>query len=266
MSSLREEYRPALLVLMAIAGAVLLIGCANVSNLLLGRAAVRHREMAIRIALGSGRGRLIRQLLTESLLLSFIGAGLGVLVAVWGTSLLVRFLDVSLDLTPDLRVLGFTAGVAILSGLLFGLAPAWCGAHADPMVALKAGDRGLVRGSGPSASKLLLIGQVALSMVLVAGVGLLLSTFCRLAWLDPGFEADRVLLTTSIFAATDTCRSAVPPCSGRFWKAFVNWRACVPQVSPTLRHAVRQTDPRTGNRRLRRLVTRGFGGVLQRSQ
>jgi putative ABC transport system permease protein len=181
---------------MAIAGMVLLIGCANVSNLLLARGAVRHREMAVRVALGSGRGRLVRQLLTESLLLSFIGTGLGVLVAVWGTSLLVKFLDVSLNLTPDPRVLGFTAGVAILTGLLFGLAPAWRGAHADPMAAMKARPGGWGRGSRSSAGKLLVIGQVVLSMVLVTGAGLLLSTFWRLAWLDPGFEADRVLLTT----------------------------------------------------------------------
>jgi predicted permease len=194
LSSLREDYRQALFVLMAIAGIVLLIGCANMSNLLLARGAVRHREIAIRMALGSGRGRLVRQMLTESLLLSFLGAGLGVLVAVWGTGLLVKFLDVSLDLTPDPRVLGFTAGIAILTGLLFGLAPAWRGTRADPMAAMKAGARGSVRGSGSSAGKTLVIGQVALSMVLVAGAVLLLSTFWRLAWMDPGFEADRVLL------------------------------------------------------------------------
>src|SRR6202035_4242312 len=99
------------------------------------------------------------------------------------TNLLVKFLGVSLDLTPDPRALAFTASVAILSGLLFGLAPAWRGAHADPMAAMKAGARGFVRGSGSGASKLLLIGQVALSMVLVAGAGLLLSSFWRLAWL-----------------------------------------------------------------------------------
>ncbi|HMC62002.1 MAG TPA: FtsX-like permease family protein, partial [Candidatus Solibacter sp.] len=175
---------------------VLLLTCANLSSLLLSRAVGRQREFAIRLSIGAGRSRLVRQLLTESLLLSFIGSGLGVLVAVWGTNLLVKFLDVSLDLTPDPRVLGFTAGVAILSGLLFGLAPAWRGVHADPMAAMKAGAGGLVRGSGSSTGKLLLIGQVALSMVLVAGAGLLLSTFWRLAGLDPGFEADRVLLTS----------------------------------------------------------------------
>jgi putative ABC transport system permease protein len=194
LSYLRENYRQALFILMAIAGMVLLIGCANMSHLLLARGAARHREIAIRVALGSGRGRLIRQMLTESLLLSFLGTGLGVLLAVWGTGLLVKFLDVSLDLTPDPRVLGFTAGIALLTGLLFGLAPAWRGARADPMAAMKAGSRGLVPGSGAGSGKLLVVGQVALSMVLVAGAGLLLSTFWRLAWLDPGFDAGRVLI------------------------------------------------------------------------
>jgi predicted permease len=206
LSYLREEYRRALLVLMAIAGMVLLIGCANVSNLLLARGAARHREIAIRMALGSGRGRLVRQLLTESLLLSFLGGGLGVLVAVWGTNLLVKFLDVSLDLTPDPRVLGFTAGIATLTGLLFGLAPAWRGGRTDPIAAMKAGHRGSIGGSGSAAGKLLVLGQVVLSMVLVAGAGLFLSTFWRLAGLDPGFEADRVLL-----ASIDLRGNGYPP-------------------------------------------------------
>ena len=194
LSTLREDYRLALYVLMAIAAMVLLIGCANMSNLLLARGAARHREIAIRMALGSGRGRLVRQMLTESLLLSFLGAALGVLVAVWGTSLLVKFLDISLDLAPDPRVLGFTAGVAILTGLLVGVAPAWRGTRADPMAAMKSG-HALGRRSGSGTGKLLVIGQVVLSTVLVAGAGLLLSTFWRLAGLDPGFETDRVLLT-----------------------------------------------------------------------
>jgi putative ABC transport system permease protein len=194
LSYLRENYRQTLFILMTIAGIVLLIGCANMSNLLLARGAARHREIAIRVALGSGRGRLIRQLLTESLLLSFLGTGLGVLLAVWGTGLLVKFLSVSLDLTPDPRVLGFTAGIALFTGLLFGLAPAWRGTRVDPMAAMKAGSRSVVPGSGSGSGKLLVVGQVALSMVLVAGAGLLLSTFWRLARLNPGFDSGPILI------------------------------------------------------------------------
>src|ERR1700684_2691403 len=122
---------------MVVVGVVLLIACANVANLLLARGAARQREIAIRIALGSGRGRLIRQLLTESLLLSFGGAALGVLFAQWGTRLLVTLLSTSrssvfLDLSVDGRMLAFTAGVATLTGLLFCLARAWRGTRARP--------------------------------------------------------------------------------------------------------------------------------------
>ncbi|HEV8037647.1 MAG TPA: ABC transporter permease, partial [Bryobacteraceae bacterium] len=142
ISWLRREYRLALIALMSMVGVVLLIACANVANLLLARGAARQREIAIRMALGGGRGRLIRQLLTESLLLSGIGAALGILLAEWGARLLVRFLDVSLDLTLDIRVLAFTASVAVLTGLAFGIAPAWRATRVDPQSTLKANARG----------------------------------------------------------------------------------------------------------------------------
>ena len=119
ISSLRREYRETLMVLMTTVGVVLLIACANVANLLLARGATREREIAIRMAVGGGRGRLVRQLLTESLLLSGIGAVLGVLFAEWGAHLLVRLLDASLDLTPDVRVLAFTMAVAVLTSRRF---------------------------------------------------------------------------------------------------------------------------------------------------
>jgi predicted permease len=194
LSFLRENYRIALLVLLAISGMVLLIGCANVSNLLLARGAVRQREIAIRLALGSRRGRVVRQLLTESLLLSLFGAVLGALLAFGIANMLVKFLDASLDLTPDFRVLGFTAGVAVFTGLLFGLAPALRGWRVDLTLAGRTGSPAVAGGSMAGPVNLLVSGQVVLSMVLVAAAGLLLSSFLRLAWLDPGFEARRVLL------------------------------------------------------------------------
>jgi predicted permease len=137
---------------------------------------------------------VVRQLLAESLLLSGAGAIMGVLFARWGTQLLVRFLDVFLDLTPDIRVLAFTAGAAILTGLLFGLAPAWRASGVQPLAAMKANSRGVIEGSRFGLGKVLVMAQVALSLVLVAGAGLLLSTFWKLALLDPGFASGGVLL------------------------------------------------------------------------
>ncbi|MDQ2776844.1 MAG: ABC transporter permease [Acidobacteriota bacterium] len=202
LSSIRSKYRQALIVLMVIVGAVLLIACSNVANLLLARGAARQREMAIRMTLGSGRGRLIRQLLGESLLLSLTGAALGIVFAHWGARLLVRLLasnvyrenQVFLDLSIDSRVLAFTVGMAILTGLLFGLAPAWSATRVDPQSAMKANTRGAIQRGKFVLGKALVVVQVALSLVLVAGAGLLLTTFIRLETLDPGFERAHVLL------------------------------------------------------------------------
>lgn len=201
LSSIRSKYRRALMVLMVIVGILLLIACSNVANLLLVRGASRQREIAIRISLGSGRGRLMRQVLAESMLLSLTGAFLGIVFARWGAQLLVSFLSsnvyqenkVFLDLSIDSRVLAFTTGVAILTAILFGLAPAWRATRVDPQSAMKANGRGVVHGRFPVA-RALVVFQVALSLVLVAGAGLLLATFVRLETLDPGFKRDQVLL------------------------------------------------------------------------
>ena len=201
LSALRRQYRQALSVLMGIVGVVLLIACANVANLLLARGAARQREIAIRMALGSRRSRLIRQLMTESMLLAVAGAALGAVFADWGSRLLVRLLStgeskVFLDLTLDSRVLAFTIGVAALTGLLFGLAPAWRGTRVDPQSALKANARGVIEGSRFTLGKALVIAQVALSMILVAGAVLMLTTLFKLETLNPGFQRERVLLAS----------------------------------------------------------------------
>ncbi len=183
-------------------GAVLLIACSNVANLLLARGAARQREIAIRMALGSGRGRLVRQLLSENLLLSLTGGALGIIFAHWGARLLVGLLasnvyrenQVFLDLSIDSRVLAFTVGAAVLTGLLFGLAPAWRATRVDPQSAMKANGRGVTLGGKFALAKALVVVQVALSLVLVAGAGLLLTTFIRLETLNPGFERAHVLL------------------------------------------------------------------------
>src|SRR5208282_2387105 len=196
---IRSQYRLALLTLMVVVGAVLLIACANVANLLLARGAARQREIAIRMALGSGRARIIRQLLTESLLLSLSGAALGIVFARWGTRLLVGFLSTSrsavfLDLSIDGRMLAFTAAVAIVTGLLFGIAPAWRGTRVQPQTAMKANSRGVIEGARFGLGKALVMLQVALSLVLVVGAGLMLSTFWKLSSMDTGFNRQNVLL------------------------------------------------------------------------
>jgi putative ABC transport system permease protein len=199
-SNVRSEYKGALYTLMVVVGVVLLIACANVANLLISRAAVRRKEIAIRMAIGAGRARLIRQLLTESLLLSSVGSVLGVLFAQWASRMLVLFLSTSnstvvLDLSIDGRVLAFTTAVAVVTGILFGLAPAWQGTRVDPNPAMKANARGVVESHARfSIGKMLVAAQVALSLVLLVGAGLMLKTFAKLATLDTGFNKNQVLL------------------------------------------------------------------------
>src|SRR5262249_1741415 len=197
---LSQNYGEALFLLMAIVGVVLLIACANVANLLLARATARQHEIAVRLALGASRSRLIRQLLTESVLLSLLGAALSVLFASWGSRFLVDFLTgrirvTPLDLTPDLNVLGFTLAVGALTGVLFGLAPAWRAARVDPHALMKPSGRGVAEGhSRFSVGKALVVAQIALSLVMIVGAGLLIGSWRRLATLDPGFRSDGVLL------------------------------------------------------------------------
>ena len=216
LSSVRSEYQNALMVLMAVVALVLLIACANVASLLLARAAARGREMAIRLAIGAARTRLVRQLLTESVLLAGLGALVGILFARWGNALLVGMLSqgtfpLSIDLGLDLRVLGFTLAVAVATGILFGLAPAWRSARVDPQLALKAGGRGVVDGHSRFAiGKALVTGQIALSLVLVIAAGLLLGSFRALVTSDPGFRREGVLLVTVDFRTAGYTKESFP--------------------------------------------------------
>jgi predicted permease len=210
LSVLRTTYRRPLLVLMTIVGLVLLVACANIANLLLARAAARRSEIAVRLALGASRWRLVRQLLTESLLLSGAGATLGYVFAQWGSRLLIRQLSTSrsvvfLDLAVDPLVLAFTTGVAVTTAVLFGLAPAMGATGLDPNAALKDKSRGVVSG-GFGLGQALVAGQIALSLVLVFGAFLFVRTFSDLARLDAGFIRDGVLL-----AMINTQRTAPTP-------------------------------------------------------
>ncbi|HEY2745780.1 MAG TPA: ABC transporter permease [Polyangia bacterium] len=201
------DVRLPLLILLGAVAFVLLIACANVANLLLARAATRNREMAIRTALGAGRARLMRQLLTESLLLAFAGAGLGLVFAAWAVDGLVSLAPDALpraaEVALDGRVLAFTIAVAAGTGIAFGLMPALSASRPDLHDALKDGTRGTTSARG-RLRKALVIAEVALSLVLLVGTGLMVRSFVRLRSVDPGFRADHALALSISLPVADS--------------------------------------------------------------
>lgn len=197
LSDVRRQFSAPLLVLFALVGVVLLIVCANIANLLLARASARQREIAVRLAIGAGRSRLIRQLLTESILLACLGGALGLVVAYTGSQGLVHFLSIgrssiSLDLRPGVDVFGFTALMSLLTGILFGLAPALRLSRLDLTPAIKEGGGG--SGSRQRFAKSVVVVEVALTLVLVIGAVLFVSSLRRLDNIDGGFQRDHVLV------------------------------------------------------------------------
>jgi putative ABC transport system permease protein len=207
VSTLRDNFAQPLLFLMALVGLLLLIACTNLASMLLARAAIRQSEMALRLSLGAGRFRLMRQVFTESLLLSVVGGLLGIFVAYWGAAGLMRIITsgrrmvelpphLAIDVKPDAHVLLFTAGIALFTGLLFGLAPAWSVFVSTPASSLRetghAGGTRFQRIFGKS----LVVAQVAFSVVLLSAAGLFVGHLWNLQHRDLGFRRDHVLLVT----------------------------------------------------------------------
>jgi predicted permease len=200
LNALRRQFSSSLLLLMMMVGAVLLIACGNVAALLLTRASARQREIAVRLSLGARRGRLIRQLLTESVLLAFCGGLLGLVVAKWASRVLLALLSsgrqvINLELQLDTRVLAFTTALCLVSGILFGLAPALRATRVDLLSSLKQSSGGSVS-RRLTAGKFLVAGQIALCMLLLVSAGLLLRTLETLNSVNLGFNRQNILLFT----------------------------------------------------------------------
>ena len=229
--------RPALELMLGAVGMVLLIACANVANLALARATARQREIAIRMSLGAQRLRIARQFLIESLLVSIMGAAVGLLLADWGKYALQAMLrpdsggfTVRLAqwnrIEIDGRVLWFTLALAVATGVLFGLAPAITASRGEFNSALKDGGRGLIGGSGGRFRKILVAAEIAIAFVLLIGAGLLMRSFVKLRAIDPGFDSNVMTMVVSIAGRPEYVGPAREVCTGPFSNACARCRGC----------------------------------------
>jgi putative ABC transport system permease protein len=222
--------RTGLLALLGAVGFVLLIACANVANLLLARAAARRKEMAIRAALGAGRWRVIRQLLTESLLLAVVAGSLALLLTVWGVELLRTTLPDNMprasEIGVDVRVFGFTLVVSLLTGIIFGLIPALQASRTDLNETLKEGGRSSGGDSHNRFRGLLVVSEIALALLLLAGAGLMLRSFNRLMSVDPGLDPKNVLTVNVLLPRS----KYQPPQQAAFFQQLLERLRALPGV------------------------------------
>jgi predicted permease len=241
------RFRPALLLLMGAVGLVLLIACVNVASLLLARSVTRQREIAVRNALGASRLRLIRQLLTESVLLTTLGGGLGILLAVASVPALIALSPADIPRLDEARVdfiaLTFTLAVALLTGLLCGLVPALSSSKPDLNGALKEGSRGATRGLAQQRTqRLLVVGEIALAVVLLTGAGLMIRSFLRLHNEDLGFEPENVLTVQVSLPRLKYADITKPTAKAPEGKAPRKWWTVRPNVSAFVRQALERLE------------------------
>jgi putative ABC transport system permease protein len=253
--SLSGDYREALLILLGVVGCVLLVACVNVANLMLARGTARQKEFALRSALGASRWHIVRQLMLESLLLAFVGGALGFALSIWALRLLLSAIPFQLpfwmNFNVDLRVLGFTAGITLLTGLIFGAAPALQTSRVDLNDTLKEGGRGSsgVRGR---ARSLLVVTEIALSLVLLVGAGLMIQSFLRLRRVNIGLNPQNVL-TASVVLPQTKYRDA--DSRARFFKQLVERMRHLPGVEEA---SATGTLPLSGGNWGRSLTVEGY--------
>jgi predicted permease len=228
---LRQQFANPLLVLTALVGLVLLIACANVANLQIARASARQKEVAIRLAMGAGRGRVVSQLLVESLLLSLTGGAVGLALAVWIDRALLHFLPVGdspiiISSTPDWRILAFTLGISVLTGVLFGLAPALQATRPELAGTLKDQVGSIAGGTSVGLRKSLVAAQVSLSLLLLIGAGLFIRSLSNLKSLDPGFHTANLIS----FAVNPTMNGYKPERTMDFYRRLRDSLNAIPGV------------------------------------
>ncbi len=242
VSGVQDQYALPLKLLMCVAGMVLIVACANLANLLLARASNRRREIAVRLALGAGRLRIVRQLLTETALIALSGGVLALALAQWGSAALVRMIStgevpIPLDTHPDWRIFGFTMCVSVVAGILFGVAPALRGTRLDPATNLKEGSRNRGR-SSRTLDRFLVIVQVGFSVVLIMSAGLFVRTIEKLWSVNVGYDRDNVLMFS-----VDTKLGGYPDQrAGVVYRAILDRLRTLPGVQSASASIVRPVD------------------------